>query len=1085
MSSTNPFASVVPPEIGPFEIKKLGDEAFNSKDYKKAIYCYTKALEFQPNNPILYANRSVCWGELGQLQKALVDADSAIRANPMYPKGHTRRGAALFAMKRYKDAVVSLKSSLNIDPNDELTKKAYEIAKEKAEKCPEEDQSDKAAKKEDKFTPRYKHLKEIYDTIYENIVDKAFIPSYLPYRESLDDWLFHMTTEERRKILEASRDQNKNSPSIAPEAISAAHKVLFDLMASPEQLLNYLGSIAFFSLERRNGGKTLVDMTLIGPQEASENPELMQKWLIYLAVETEFMKQIKQLDKSKVTHQAAVLSGELLTQMSMFIGEACNRWISLQEKESAHKEQVKIVSLLDQEALASTWKLVDLEAEYFVGFLKDLKPKDVDKSAYDIIQSVARDSKQAGILLSKPTSEVLLASLKNEEFKDRFSIVAVLASHLLPEHEANRLIVKKPIDKDIYNYLLEQLLSKDIKSKGKAFHEAQAKYILEKKDITLLRAIANFVLGSKRVAVDLSNKSNLLEITYHALSIQLDQVNELASKSKEFVLDSISVKVFTNLLRILAGFISVRALHEKINSIGTAAVLHGIEVCAEPHLRNLASQIYQMLTNPKVDDIEDGEDITGEVESALSNMNVSSTEDVLDEEFPEPIKLAQLRKSLIKASDIWMDIAIMRNDVRYISACNGEGNVYLCGYNEVKGRKKEHVFMGILYNVILKRIEDAVLFDFDTFKEAEEYWVKRYSMLQKFWVRVSTEAAALITYSLKDTYPKEKMNDEAKEVFDLLLAIGGGNIPKRTLEEAYLDCIADKPEAYDPVLDKPYYWWREFVGARFISEFQFGVGDMLDVGCGPVPKHLTFVPKTVHDVPPKPDNFLCYWIRQCAKNISYDPIHFVERIDALLLHMTLYFQGNLQTAETQKINMKNVVFNGYLLNKKVFKENEEDPIANPLTKSPILCAMIERTAYFSKSNEIPIEGMAQVFEQFRSNLEFPFEGMLRSINAMLPIYEHFTEDQTNKIRDILLKKVHDFYKKSKKASPTIEVLSEMVRTTCSDVIKGISGKHLTLVTGYMSEMMTEFLAKVWLKINDKSFEPMPITKNGGLFPPRK
>jgi len=258
MSSTNPFASVVPPEIGPFEIKKLGDEAFNSKDYKKAIYCYTKALEFQPNNPILYANRSVCWGELGQLQKALVDADSAIRANPMYPKGHTRRGAALFAMKRYKDAVVSLKSSLNIDPNDELTKKAYEIAKEKAEKCPEEDQSDKAAKKEDKFTPRYKHLKEIYDTIYENIVDKAFIPSYLPYRESLDDWLFHMTTEERRKILEASRDQNKNSPSIAPEAISAAHKVLFDLMASPEQLLNYLGSIAFFSLERRNGGKTLV-----------------------------------------------------------------------------------------------------------------------------------------------------------------------------------------------------------------------------------------------------------------------------------------------------------------------------------------------------------------------------------------------------------------------------------------------------------------------------------------------------------------------------------------------------------------------------------------------------------------------------------------------------------------------------------------------------------------------------------------------------------------------------------------------------------------------------------------------------------
>jgi len=789
-------------------------------------------------------------------------------------------------------------------------------------------------------------------------------------------------------------------------------------MASPEQLLNYLGSIAFFSLERRNGGKSIVDMSLIGPQEASENPELMEKWLIYLAVENEFMKHIKQIDKSKVTHQPAVLSGELLTQMAMFIGEANNRWISLQEKESDHKDRVKIVSLLDQEALASTWKLVDLEAEYFVGYLKELKPKDVDKSAYDIIQSVARDSKQAGVLLSKPTSDVFVTALKNEEFKNRFNIAAVLGSHLLPEHEANRLIIKKPIDKEIYNYLLGQLLSKDITSKGKVFHEAQAKYILEKKDITLLRALANFVLGNKRVAVDLSNNSNLLEITYHALSIQLDQINNIANQSKEIVLDDISVKVFTQLLRILAGFISVRALHQKINSIGTAAVLHGIEVCAEPHLRNLGSQVYNMLTNPQTNDIEDDDDITQEVESALNSMNIS-TDDVLDEEFPEPKKLAELRKSLIKASDIWMDFAIMKNDVRYISACNGEGTVYLCGYNEVKGRKKEHVFIGILYNVILKRIEDAVLFDFDSYKEAEEYWVKKYSMLQKFWVRVSTEAAALLTNSMKDTYPKEKMNEEAKEVFDLLLAIGGGNIPNRTLEEAYLDCIVGAPEAHDPSLDKPYYWWREFVGARFISEFQFGVGDMLDVGCGPVPKHLTFVPKTIYDVPPKPDNFLCYWIRQCAKNISYDPVHFLDRIDALLLHMTLYFQGNLQTEETQKINMRNVVFNGYLLNKKIFKENEQDPISYPLSKSPILCAMIERTAYFSKSNEIPIEGMASVFEQFRSNLEFPFEGMLRSINSMLPLYEHFTEEQTNKIRDNLLQKVKTFWQKSKKASPAI------------------------------------------------------------------
>lgn len=259
MTSTNPFASVVPPELGPNELKNLGDSSFNEKEYKKAIFCYSKALEFQPDNPILYANRSVCWGELGQINKALADADAAIRTNPLYPKGHTRRGAALFAMKRYKDAVTSLQSSLNLDPNDEQTKKALGIAKEKAEKCPDEDQSDKfKTAKKDTFSPRYKHLKEVTDTIFENIVDRAFIPAYLPYREQLDDWLFHMTTEERRKILVSSRTANKNSPSLAPEAIPVAQKVLNELMNSPEHLLKYLDSIAFFSLERRNGGKSIV-----------------------------------------------------------------------------------------------------------------------------------------------------------------------------------------------------------------------------------------------------------------------------------------------------------------------------------------------------------------------------------------------------------------------------------------------------------------------------------------------------------------------------------------------------------------------------------------------------------------------------------------------------------------------------------------------------------------------------------------------------------------------------------------------------------------------------------------------------------
>jgi tetratricopeptide (TPR) repeat protein len=55
-------------------LKKQGNDAFAQKNYKKAIDLYTKAIEYDESNHILYSNRAACYIELGQPKKAKEDA---------------------------------------------------------------------------------------------------------------------------------------------------------------------------------------------------------------------------------------------------------------------------------------------------------------------------------------------------------------------------------------------------------------------------------------------------------------------------------------------------------------------------------------------------------------------------------------------------------------------------------------------------------------------------------------------------------------------------------------------------------------------------------------------------------------------------------------------------------------------------------------------------------------------------------------------------------------------------------------------------------------------------------------------------
>lgn len=55
---------------------------------------FTQAIAIDPNNHVLYSNRSAVYSAMSDYQKALDDANKATEIKPDWAKGWTRKGAA-------------------------------------------------------------------------------------------------------------------------------------------------------------------------------------------------------------------------------------------------------------------------------------------------------------------------------------------------------------------------------------------------------------------------------------------------------------------------------------------------------------------------------------------------------------------------------------------------------------------------------------------------------------------------------------------------------------------------------------------------------------------------------------------------------------------------------------------------------------------------------------------------------------------------------------------------------------------------------------------------------------------------------
>mmetsp|Transcript_23235 Transcript_23235/g.65236 ORF Transcript_23235/g.65236 Transcript_23235/m.65236 type:complete len:456 (+) Transcript_23235:81-1448(+) len=97
-------------------LKAKGNTHLTNGEYDSAIACYTKAIELSPE-AVFFSNRAAVYSRIGNHEKAVEDGGSAIKLDPKYIKGYSRKGHALFSLGRHEEALAVYKQAHEIDPN--------------------------------------------------------------------------------------------------------------------------------------------------------------------------------------------------------------------------------------------------------------------------------------------------------------------------------------------------------------------------------------------------------------------------------------------------------------------------------------------------------------------------------------------------------------------------------------------------------------------------------------------------------------------------------------------------------------------------------------------------------------------------------------------------------------------------------------------------------------------------------------------------------------------------------------------------------------------------------------------------------
>ena len=120
--------------------KSKGNEYFRSGQYQKAVEHYSEAIRIDPQNVLVYSNRSLAYSKLKEYPSALADACKCVQIRPQWAKGFLRKAAALEGLSRHEEVMQAAAEGFKVSSDHKLDKELVDCwfrANQKVNQLPE------------------------------------------------------------------------------------------------------------------------------------------------------------------------------------------------------------------------------------------------------------------------------------------------------------------------------------------------------------------------------------------------------------------------------------------------------------------------------------------------------------------------------------------------------------------------------------------------------------------------------------------------------------------------------------------------------------------------------------------------------------------------------------------------------------------------------------------------------------------------------------------------------------------------------------------------------------------------------------